>query len=85
MMPGLSKLLKIPPQKIVYIAEYCGGGFGSKGNPYPAMVIPAYMAKKTGRAADYHPEAIRAAAEEFFDVQPQKKIGRYPFWILDAK
>jgi CO/xanthine dehydrogenase Mo-binding subunit len=47
MMPGLTGMLGIQPQDLVYIAEHCGGGFGSKGNPYPYMVIPAYMSKKT--------------------------------------
>ncbi len=47
MMPGLSQLLNIPAKDIVFIAEFCGGGFGSKGNPYTSMVIPAYMAKKS--------------------------------------
>ena len=45
MMPGLAGMLGIKPEDLVYIAEFCGGGFGSKGNPY--MVIPAYMSKKT--------------------------------------
>jgi xanthine dehydrogenase molybdenum-binding subunit len=49
MMPGLAKLIGIPPRQLVYIAEFCGGGFGSKGGPYPTMVISAYMAKKTNR------------------------------------
>lgn len=48
-MPGLSQLLNIPVKDIVYIAEFCGGGFGSKGGAYPTMVIPAYMSKKIGR------------------------------------
>lgn len=49
MMPGLSRMLGIPTKDIVYIAEFCGGGFGSKGNPYPTMVLPAHMSKKIGR------------------------------------
>jgi xanthine dehydrogenase molybdenum-binding subunit len=49
MMPGLADLLGIETKDLVYIAEYCGGGFGSKGGPYPVMAIPAFMAKKTGR------------------------------------
>ena len=48
-MPELAKLLDIAPQQLVYIAEFCGGGFGSKGHGYPLITIPAYMAKKTGR------------------------------------
>lgn len=49
MMPGLSQMLGIPASDIVYVAEFCGGGFGSKGGPYPTMVIPAHMSKKIGR------------------------------------
>ena len=49
MMPGLSKMLGIPVKDIVYVAEFCGGGFGSKGGPYPVMVLPAHMSKKIGR------------------------------------
>ena len=36
-----------PP--IVYVSEFCGGGFGSKGGAYPLMAIPALMSKKIGR------------------------------------
>ena len=48
-VPGLAALLQIEPEDLVYVAEFCGGGFGSKGGAYPVMAIPAYMAKKTGR------------------------------------
>ena len=47
-MPNLARLAGVEPDKLVYIAEFCGGGFGSKINPYPAMGVPIYMAKKTG-------------------------------------
>jgi CO/xanthine dehydrogenase Mo-binding subunit len=49
MMPGLASLLEIDLENVVYIAEYCGGGFGSKGGPYPTMAIPAIMSRQTGR------------------------------------
>ncbi|MBT7581452.1 MAG: xanthine dehydrogenase family protein molybdopterin-binding subunit, partial [Kordiimonadaceae bacterium] len=49
MMPALSQMLGIPAANIVYIAEFCGGGFGSKGGPYPTMVLPSHMSKKIGR------------------------------------
>jgi len=39
-VPGLAALLQIPPEDLVYIAEFCGGGFGSKGSAYPVMAIP---------------------------------------------
>ena len=62
MMPNLSRLIGVPPQDIVYVAEYCGGGFGSKANPYPSMVIPVYLAKKIAR-----PVMMRLTrAEEYY-------------------
>ncbi len=48
-LPGLARLLGVEPKDVVFIAENCGGGFGSKGSAYPTQVIPALMAKKTGR------------------------------------
>ena len=46
---GLSQYLGIEPAELVYIAEYCGGGFGSKATPYPIMAVPGLMSKKIGR------------------------------------
>ena len=61
-MPGLARRLGIKPEELVLIAEYCGGGFGSKGSDYPSMVIPAYMAKKLGK-----PVMMRISrAEEYY-------------------
>jgi CO/xanthine dehydrogenase Mo-binding subunit len=48
-IPGLATLIGIPPDQLVYIAEFCGGGFGSKGSAYAVMSIPAHMSKKIGR------------------------------------
>lgn len=48
-MPGLATLLGIAPDKLVYISEFCGGGFGSKGAAYPVMTVSAHMAKKINR------------------------------------
>lgn len=48
-VPGLARMAGIEPDDIVFVAEYCGGGFGSKINPYPAMAVPIQMAKKLGR------------------------------------
>lgn len=60
--PGLAGLLGIEPSELVYVAENCGGGFGSKGGPYPIQTIPAFMAKKTGR-----PVMMRISrAEEYY-------------------
>ena len=61
-VPGLANYIGIPPEDLVFIAEYCGGGFGSKGGAYPTMSIPAHMSKKTGR-----PVMMRISrAEEYF-------------------
>jgi CO/xanthine dehydrogenase Mo-binding subunit len=61
-VPGLARYIGIDPSQLVFIAEYCGGGFGSKGSAYPTMALPAHMAKKTGR-----PVMWRASrAEEYY-------------------
>jgi xanthine dehydrogenase molybdenum-binding subunit len=48
-IPNLARFIGIDPSQLVLIAENCGGGFGSKGGPYPLMALPAHMSKKTGR------------------------------------
>ncbi len=48
-VPPLAALIGIKPDELVYVAEFCGGGFGSKGSAYPTMAIPALMAKKINR------------------------------------
>ena len=37
----------IDPSDVVFVSEYTGGGFGSKGRGAPSMVIPALLARKT--------------------------------------
>ncbi|MDE0072941.1 MAG: xanthine dehydrogenase family protein molybdopterin-binding subunit [Gammaproteobacteria bacterium] len=46
---GLARYIGIPPEDVVFVGEYCGGGFGSKGSAYPIMSVPAHMSRKTGR------------------------------------
>ena len=48
-MPGIARLAGIEVDDLVYIAEYCGGGFGSKARSYPLMGVAIQMAKKAGR------------------------------------
>jgi CO/xanthine dehydrogenase Mo-binding subunit len=48
-IPGIARLCGVEPADLVYVSEFCGGGFGSKGGAYPLMAIPALMAKKIGR------------------------------------
>lgn len=45
-IPGAARLIGIEPADLVFVAEYCGGGFGSKGGEYPVQAIPALMSKK---------------------------------------
>jgi xanthine dehydrogenase molybdenum-binding subunit len=62
LQPSLARYIGIEPEDLVYIAEFCGGGFGSKGGPYPLISIPAHMSKKTQR-----PVLMRISrAEEYF-------------------
>jgi CO/xanthine dehydrogenase Mo-binding subunit len=48
-VPGIARFIGIEPQDLVFISEFCGGGFGSKGGAYPIVAVPALMAKKIGR------------------------------------
>ncbi len=48
-VPPLANFIGIKPDELVYVAEFCGGGFGSKGSAYPTMAIPALMSKKINR------------------------------------
>ena len=61
-VPGLAGYIGIEPANLVYVAETCGGGFGSKGSAYPIMAVPAHMSKKIGK-----PVMMRISrAEEYF-------------------
>ena len=58
----LARLMDVPEEDIRLVAEYCGGGFGSKGHAYPLMAIPALLSRKIGR-----PVMMRVSrAEEYF-------------------
>jgi CO/xanthine dehydrogenase Mo-binding subunit len=60
--PAVARAIGIESKDLVYIAEYCGGGFGSKIVTYPVMSIPPLMSKKIGR-----PVMMRISrAEEYF-------------------
>ena len=48
-IPTVARYLGIEPSELVFIAEYCGGGFGSKGAGYPIMAVPALLARKLNR------------------------------------
>jgi len=62
-LPGAAAYIGVEPENLVFIAEYCGGGFGSKGSAYPVMSIPAHMSRKVGG----RPVMMRISrAEEYF-------------------
>lgn len=46
--PGLARLIGIEPTDLVFVAEFCGGGFGGKATSYPLMALPALVSKKLG-------------------------------------
>ena len=48
-VPNIARYIGIEPKDLVFIAEYCGGGFGSKIPGYPIMAIPALLSKKLDR------------------------------------
>jgi xanthine dehydrogenase molybdenum-binding subunit len=79
-VPQVARYIGIEPNDLVFIAEYCGGGFGSKGGAYPVASIPAHFSKKIGR-----PVMMRISREEEYYVgsarsgfQGRIKIGFRP-------
>ena len=48
-LPSIARLAGVEVDDLVYISEYCGGGFGSKIGGYPLMGIAIQMARKAGR------------------------------------
>lgn len=62
-VPNLARYIGIEPEDLVFIAEYCGGGFGSKGSGYPSMSIPAHLSRLTGR-----PVMLRVSREEEYYI-----------------
>src|SRR5690606_37495687 len=62
-VPDLARFIGIEATDLVYIAQTCGGGFGSKAGAYPVMSVPAHLSRKlNGR-----PVMMRISrAEEFY-------------------
>jgi xanthine dehydrogenase molybdenum-binding subunit len=59
-VPNIARYLGIKPQDLVFIAEFCGGGFGSKGTGYPLVAISGHLSKK----ANGRPVMLRVTREE---------------------
>ena len=62
-VPFLAGMLGIEAKNLVYISEYCGGGFGSKIAAYPVLALPGHFSKKLGR-----PVMLRITREEEYYV-----------------
>ena len=58
-VPAIARWLNIDPDKVVFISEYTGGGFGSKITGGVSMIIPALLAKKANA-----PVMMRISQEE---------------------
>ncbi|WP_331235036.1 xanthine dehydrogenase family protein molybdopterin-binding subunit [Natronorarus salvus] len=59
---GLAGYLEMELDDLTFIANYCGGGFGSKASAYPAMAAPAILSREANR-----PVKLRGTRkEEFF-------------------
>ena len=50
---AVAAALDLDPENLVFIAEYCGGGFGSKISGNPHMIVPAIFSRKIGRPVMY--------------------------------
>ena len=58
-LSAIARWLNINPEKIVFISEYTGGGFGSKSTAGVSLIIPALLAKKANA-----PVMMRVSREE---------------------
>ncbi|MGE0815695.1 MAG: xanthine dehydrogenase family protein molybdopterin-binding subunit [Vicinamibacterales bacterium] len=56
---GVASWVGVDPSDVVFISEYTGGGFGSKGGGAVSMCIPALLAKKVNA-----PVMMRISREE---------------------
>ncbi len=58
-VPAIARWLNIDPDKVVFISEYTGGGFGSKITGAISLIIPALLSKKCNA-----PVMMRLSREE---------------------
>ena len=63
-IPSVAASIGIDSSDLVFITEYCGGGFGSKGAGYPIMAVPALMSKKLNN----RPVMLRIARHEEYYI-----------------
>jgi len=58
-VPAIARWMQMPEDKIVFVSEYTGGGFGSKITGAQTLVIPALLSKKLNA-----PVMMRISREE---------------------
>ena len=58
-LPAIARWMNMPTDKIVFISEYTGGGFGSKITGGVSMIIPSLLSKKANA-----PVMMRISREE---------------------
>jgi xanthine dehydrogenase molybdenum-binding subunit len=58
-VPAIARWLNIPQDKVVFVSEYTGGGFGSKITGAITLIVPALLSKKCGA-----PVMMRISREE---------------------
>ena len=46
---SVARMAGVEAEDVVFIGEYCGGGFGSKISGSPIMAVPAVLSRKIGR------------------------------------
>ena len=46
---AVARSMELDVEDVVLVAEYCGGGFGSKISGAPIMTVPAVLSRKIGR------------------------------------
>lgn len=72
-VPAISRWLGLPVEQIVFISEFTGGGYGSKGTASISLAIPALLARKAQA-----PVMMRVSREEehFIGKARPSLIGR---------
>jgi CO/xanthine dehydrogenase Mo-binding subunit len=71
-MPILAGFIGIDVDDLVFVSEFCGGGFGSKAVAYTLMAIPAHMARKTNR-----PVMMRISRDEEYAASARSGLQAY--------
>jgi xanthine dehydrogenase molybdenum-binding subunit len=71
-MPILAGFIGIDVDDLVFVSEFCGGGFGSKAVAYTLMAIPAHMARKTNR-----PVMMRISRDEEYAACARSGLQAY--------